>query len=101
MHLSWIEKKELKCDTLYCVLQVTYGQRYSKGTGLVDGEGMERLWSYLRRFLWTKEMTLPNRQDLLTSALLHYSRRNFDSLGNIYFIDKRFLLIKQRAMHFS
>ncbi|XP_025111668.1 uncharacterized protein LOC112574669 [Pomacea canaliculata] len=57
--------------------QMTYGQRFSEGTALIDGEGMERLWSYLRRFSYTKEMTLPNRQDLLSSAFLHYARRNF------------------------
>lgn len=55
---------------------------FSEGTALIDGEGMERLWSYLRRFSYTKEMTLPNRQDLLSSALLHYARRNFSSIGN-------------------
>jgi len=49
---------------------------------MVDGEGMERLWSYLRRFAsMTKEMTLPNRQDLLTCALLNFARRNVGTIG--------------------
>ncbi|XP_070184699.1 uncharacterized protein [Littorina saxatilis] len=62
--------------------QLTFGQRFVEGTGLVDGEGMERLWSYLRKFSgMTKEMSLPNRQDLLTDALLNYTRRNFYTTG--------------------
>ncbi|XP_025088817.1 uncharacterized protein LOC112560919 isoform X2 [Pomacea canaliculata] len=60
--------------------QMTFGQRYCKGTGLIDGEAIERLWSFLRKFLWSKEMTLPNRQDLLSSALLNYGRRIFFSI---------------------
>ncbi|XP_025107916.1 uncharacterized protein LOC112572443 isoform X2 [Pomacea canaliculata] len=60
--------------------QMTFGQQYCKGTGLIDGEAMERLWPYLRKFLWSKEMTLPNRQDLLSSALLNYGRRIFFSI---------------------
>ena len=36
-----------------------------------DGETMERLWSYLRRFYrMTKEMRASHRTDVLTSALL-------------------------------
>ncbi|XP_025108243.1 uncharacterized protein LOC112572667 [Pomacea canaliculata] len=62
--------------------QMTKGQRFCEGTGLIDGEAMERLWSFLRRFAWSKEMTLPNRQDLLSSALLHYARRIFVSLAD-------------------
>ncbi|KAI9467708.1 hypothetical protein BDB00DRAFT_740663, partial [Zychaea mexicana] len=31
--------------------QVDYNPRYVKGFGLTDGEGMERLWSYLGQFV--------------------------------------------------
>lgn len=54
----------------------------ASGFGLTDGEGMERLWSFLRRFARvTKEMTPSHRLDLLTDALLHYGRRKSTDLG--------------------
>lgn len=53
-----------------------------EGTGLNDGEGVERLWSYLRKFSSiTKEMTVANRHDLLVGALEHYSNRIMERLG--------------------
>lgn len=49
--------------------------RYKEGFGLTDGEVMERLWSFLRRFLrMTKEMRPAHRVDVLTDGLLHYCR---------------------------
>lgn len=64
-------------------MQLNYGQRCTPGTGLTDGEGIERLWSYLRGFSKiTKEMNLNNRQDLLTEALLHYTEKQVWNLGN-------------------
>ncbi|XP_035852925.1 uncharacterized protein LOC116055146 [Sander lucioperca] len=55
--------------------------RRLEGFGLTDGEGMERLWSFLRRFARvTKEMTPSHRLDLLTDALLHYGRRKSTDL---------------------
>jgi len=49
--------------------------RYKEGFGLTDGEVMERLWSFLRRFLrMTKEMHPAHRVDVLTDGLLHYCR---------------------------
>lgn len=64
------------------VHQLTYGQRCKDGAGLNDGEGMERLWAYLRKFApASKHMSLANREDLLTDALLAYSRRSFSQLG--------------------
>ena len=40
------------------LFQLEFGQRFSDGTGLNDGEGVERLCSYLRKFSSiTKEMT--------------------------------------------
>ena len=45
---------------------------------MTDGEGVERLWSFLRRFSSvTKEMSAHKRTDVLTDGLLHY--------GNICF----------------
>ena len=46
----------------------------TQGVGLSDGEMMERLWSFLRRFArMTKEMRPAHRIDVLTSALLYYA----------------------------
>ncbi|XP_056114586.1 uncharacterized protein LOC130090966 [Rhinichthys klamathensis goyatoka] len=52
------------------------------GLGSQTGkEGMERLWSFLRRFARvTKEITPSHRLDLLTDALLHYGRRKSTDL---------------------
>ena len=51
--------------------------------GLTDGEGMERLWSYLGKFSKiTKEMTPEGRQDLLTDGLLYYGEKMKDKFGN-------------------
>ncbi|XP_078676405.1 uncharacterized protein LOC144913536 [Branchiostoma floridae x Branchiostoma belcheri] len=56
--------------------QILYSPRRMEGFGLTDGEGMERLWSYLRPFFRvTKEMTPSHRLDLLTDATLHYAKR--------------------------
>jgi len=55
-----------------------------KGFGLVDGETMERMWSYLRMFSKiTKEMTPGHRIEQLSHALLHYSYRKIMSLGEL------------------
>lgn len=57
-----------------------------EGTGLNDGEGVERLWSYLRKFSSiTKEMTVSNRHHLLVDALEHYSNRIKEKLGKFVF----------------
>jgi Kyakuja-Dileera-Zisupton transposase len=53
-----------------------------EGVGLVDGETMERLWSYLRKFSKiSKEMTPAHRMEQLTYALQHYARRKTCALG--------------------
>ena len=50
--------------------------------GLTDGEGTERLWSFLREFSRiTKEMSPEKRIDTLTDALLHYGRGIVRKLG--------------------
>lgn len=57
-------------------LQLTYSPIRTKGIGLSDGEVMERLWSYLRRFSrMTKEMRPSHRVDILSSALLYYCQQ--------------------------
>uniref|UniRef100_A0A1X7UXB1 Uncharacterized protein n=1 Tax=Amphimedon queenslandica TaxID=400682 RepID=A0A1X7UXB1_AMPQE len=44
--------------------QAKYSPRNKEGFGLCDGENLERLWSYLRKFCkMTKEMSIANRVD--------------------------------------
>lgn len=63
-------------------LQIAFGPRRKKGYGLTDGEGIERLWSFLRCFSsMTKEMTAGRRIDILTDALLHYAQRRVQQFG--------------------
>ncbi|XP_028411455.1 uncharacterized protein LOC114534011 isoform X3 [Dendronephthya gigantea] len=62
--------------------QVAFGPRRKEGFGLTDGEGIERLWSYLRGFSsMTKEMTAGRRVDVLTDALLHHARHRLLQFG--------------------
>ena len=50
--------------------------------GLIDGECMERLWSYLGKFSKiTKEMTTGRRKDLLEDALSHFKSKKIEVLG--------------------
>ena len=61
------------CQHHYYFFQLKYSPLRNKGFGLTDGEVMERLWSFLRRFSrMTKEMRPEHRIDVLTSALLYY-----------------------------
>ena len=56
--------------------------RYKTGFGLTDGEVLERLWSFLRRFSkMTKDMCPSHRIDVLTDALLYYSKLASDNLS--------------------
>ncbi len=76
-------------------MQVAYSPRRVAGFGLTDGEGIERLWSYLRKFCYmTKEMTASNRTDLLTEALLHYARRINQRQGKLV-LRLHYFVIKQ------
>lgn len=62
--------------------QIVHAIRYYPEFGLTDGEGMERLWSYLRQFTAiTKEMTPSHRTDLLTDGLIHFAKRKNKSMG--------------------
>lgn len=50
-----------------------FGPLRCVGVGLSDGEVMERLWSYLRRFgRMTKEMRPAHRTDVLAHALIYH-----------------------------
>ena len=61
---------------------MNYSTRWLPGFGLTDGEEMERIWSYMRRFSFmTKEMTPSHRVDLLTDALLHYRQKKIVDIG--------------------
>ena len=58
-----------------------------EGFGLTDGEVLERLWSFLRRFSkMTKEMRPSHRVDILTDALLHYSRLSSKNLSMCFYM---------------
>ena len=62
--------------------QLQYSPRRVDGFGLTDGEQLERLWSYLRRFgKMTKEKRPSHRIDVLSDAILHYSQHCKDTLG--------------------
>ena len=63
-------------------MQIIYGPLRCNGIGLSDGETMERLWSYFRRFSrMTKEMRPSHRTDVLVHALLHYGMKTKAKLG--------------------
>ena len=62
-------------------MKLKYSPRNLEGYGLTDGEVVERLWAYLRRFSrMTKEMRPSHRIDVLTDALLYYSRQSIKRL---------------------
>ena len=64
------------------ILQVQYNPRRLTNAGLADGECMERLWTYLRKFAdVTKSMSSDRRTDVLSSALLHYATKTRESMG--------------------
>lgn len=64
--------------------QIALSPRNIEGFGLSDGEGTERLWSYLRRFsTMTKEMRPSHRIDVLTDAILFYAQKSSSNLGNM------------------
>lgn len=64
------------------MFQTQYSVRSLEGFGLTDGEGTERLWSYLRPLSTvTKEMTQTHRKELLNDALNHFCRRKIAGLG--------------------
>ena len=67
---------------IFYQIKVRYSCRWKSGYALTDGEVMERLWSFLRRFSdSTKEMTPGHRIDRLTGALLHYAKKKRYEIG--------------------
>ncbi|XP_029620017.1 uncharacterized protein LOC115200984 [Salmo trutta] len=63
------------CSASLSCLMVTDGTRYVTGSGLADGEQMERLWSYARTFVKiTKEMTPTHLVDTLKDSLYYAAR---------------------------
>ena len=74
-------------------MEFKYSPRNLDGFGLTDGEVVERLWAYLRRFArMTKEMRPSHRVDVLMDALLHYSRLSVQRLGKIFTTQDRNLM---------
>ena len=68
-----------------------FGPLRYEGVGLSDGETMERLWSYLRRFgRMTKEMRPAHRRDVLAHALACYGMKTKVKLGK----DHRYVYLK-------
>lgn len=64
-------------------MQIVFSPLRCDGLGLSDGEVMERMWSYLRRFSrMTKEMRPAHRVDILSHALLYYGFKTKQKLGN-------------------
>uniref|UniRef100_A0A1X7UAW0 CxC1-like cysteine cluster associated with KDZ transposases domain-containing protein n=1 Tax=Amphimedon queenslandica TaxID=400682 RepID=A0A1X7UAW0_AMPQE len=64
--------------------QVDFSPVRTEGIGLSDGEVMERLWSFLRRFCrMTKEMRPSHRINVLTDALLFYSNKRTEKLSKL------------------
>ncbi len=69
--------------TMY-TFQIKFGPLRCHGIGLSDGEGIERLWSYLRRFsAMTKEMRPAHRKDILAHALVYYGIQKKQKLGEL------------------
>lgn len=67
-------------------MQILFGPLRCDGVGLSDGEVMERMWSYLRRFgRMTKEMRPAHRKDVLVHALVYYGILKKKRLGNRLF----------------
>ena len=72
--------------------QMKYHPRIQEGIGLTDGESLERIWSYLGKYVSnTKYMRPAHRLDILSLAVQHISNRMIANLGN--FIYKLFMLI--------
>ncbi|CAI8049128.1 hypothetical protein GBAR_LOCUS27057, partial [Geodia barretti] len=64
--------------------QIIFSPLRCDGLGLSDGEVMERLWSFLRRFSrMTKEMRPAHRTDVLCHALIYYGYKTKRKLGSL------------------
>lgn len=62
--------------------KLKYSPRYLPGFGLTDGEGTERLWSYvIGTATITKEMAPSSREDFLETALQFFTKNKVHNLG--------------------
>ncbi|XP_046855178.1 uncharacterized protein LOC124448226 [Xenia sp. Carnegie-2017] len=79
--------------------QVKFSPRREEGFGLTDGEMLERLWAYIRKFSrMTKEIRPSQRVDVLSDALLHYGKKTKINLGNLLMARmKRAVDVKETA----
>ena len=49
---------------------------------MVDGEVLERLWSYLSQFRkMTKEMSASHREDIISDALFYFGMKQRSRVG--------------------
>ncbi|KAI9484713.1 hypothetical protein BDB00DRAFT_774439 [Zychaea mexicana] len=62
--------------------QVHFHPRLVKGFGMIDGESLERMWSYLNGFVsMTRTMTPLNRRLTVTIALEFLAEEKIDNIG--------------------
>ena len=64
------------------VSKLLMNPRRLESYGMVEGECVERFWSFLGKFSKiTKEMTTGRRKDLLTDAVLHFRNKKIELIG--------------------
>ncbi|KAI9499500.1 hypothetical protein BDB00DRAFT_794226 [Zychaea mexicana] len=62
--------------------QIQFHPRLVKGFGMIDGEWLERMWSYLNGFVSiTRTMSSLNRRLTLTIALDFFAKEKIDNIG--------------------
>ena len=65
--------------------QLKYHPRIQEDIGLTDGESLERIWSYLGRFVSnTKHMRPAHRLDILSLAIQYILNQMITNLGNLF-----------------
>ncbi|XP_065906279.1 uncharacterized protein [Dysidea avara] len=78
IHVTPLDHSCPACST------IQFSPRIIEGFGLSDGEGMERMWSFLRPFSrMTKEMGPSHRIDVLSDAILYYGQKGIDNIGKL------------------
>lgn len=82
---SILPSKHTLNSCYYLIMVIDFDPLRCKGLGLSDGEVMERLRSYLRRFSgMTKEMRPSHRIDVLAHALVYYWIRKKEKKMGVY-----------------
>ncbi|OAV86558.1 hypothetical protein PTTG_03307 [Puccinia triticina 1-1 BBBD Race 1] len=75
--------------------QLAYHPRFNKGWGLSDGEGLERMWSYLSKLVSPlRYATRNHRLGSLAHRLAHHNKRGIRQLS--YWMRKKFNKAVQR-----